>query len=85
MSNLNLKYLDRRLLNSEVGHLDVKTMEMNAIKTFVDGCRKPTLANLLDASLVRDGTVLVEFSEQAVELDKGTRVLGVHGPERGAR
>ena len=85
MSNLNLKYLDRRLLNSEVSHLDVKTMEMNAIKTFVDRSCKPTLTNLLDASLVRDGTVLVELSEQVVELNKGTRVLGVHGPEICAR
>ena len=85
MSNLNLKYLDRRLLNSEVGHLDVKTMEVNAIKTFVDRRCKPTLTNFLDSSLVRDGTVLVELSEQVVELDKGSRVLGVHGPEGGAR
>ena len=84
MSNLNLKYLDRRLLNSKVSHLDVKTMEVNAIKTFVDRLRKPALTYLLDASLVRNSTVLVELSEQDVELGKGTRVLGVHRPERGA-
>ena len=85
MSDLNLKYLDRRLLNSEVGHLDVKTMEVNTIKTFVDRCCKSALTYLLDASLVREGTVLVELSEQVVELDKGSRVLGIQGPERGAR
>ena len=60
-------------------------MEVNTIKTFVDRLRKPALTYFLDASLVRDGTVLVELSEQVVELNKGTRVLGVHGPEICAR
>ena len=60
-------------------------MEVNAIKTFVDRLRKPALTYFLDASLIRDGTVLVELSEQVVELNNGTRVLGVHGPEICAR
>ena len=47
-------------------------MEVNAIKTFVDRLRKSALTYFLDASLVRDGTVLVELSEQVVELGEGT-------------
>ena len=60
-------------------------MEVNAIKTFVDCLCKPALTHLLDADLVWEGTVLVKLSEQVVELDKGSRVLGVHGPEGGTR
>ena len=85
MSDLYFEYLNRRLLNSEVGHFDVQTMEVNTIKTFVDRLRKSALTNLFDAFCVRDCAVLVEFSEQDVELGKGTRVFGVHGPEIGTR
>ena len=60
-------------------------MEVNAIKTFVDCLCKSAFTHLLDANLVREGTVLVKLSEQGVELFKGSRVLGIHGPERGAR
>ena len=63
MGKLNLKNLDARLFDSEVGHLDVESVEVDAIQTLVDSVGKLAFAGCLDASLIIQGTALVEDAE----------------------
>lgn len=80
MRNLNFKYLDAWLFDSEVGHFNVEAVEVNAIETLVDGVGKTTLARSLDSFLIVKRAALVENSEQIVELDDCAGVLHKQRP-----
>jgi len=81
MVELDLENLNAWLGDGQIRHLDIQTMEVDAIKTLIDGPGQLALADLLNSHLVVHGTELVELSEQVVKLGEGARVVGVGGPE----
>lgn len=73
--HLGSEHLDRWLLHGHVGHLDIETVEMNALETLANIVRQCWLADALQVQIVRNGTCLMEFSEQVIEIDDGARVV----------
>lgn len=74
MRDLNLQNFYAWLLDGQIGHFDVETVEVDAVKTLVDCVRKFTFARSFDALLVVQCTALVEDTEEVVELNNGTGV-----------
>jgi hypothetical protein len=77
--DLNLKYFNFTF-NCEISHFDIKTVEMDPLHGLVDCFSQFRLTDLLDADCVGDSAVLVELSEQDVEVYFSSRVLYEHIP-----
>lgn len=77
MVELELENFNLWLGDGQICHLDIQTMEVDAIKTLIDGLGQLALADLLDSHFVVQGTKLVELSEQVVKLGDGARGLYV--------
>ena len=84
MSDLDFEDLHAWLVNSQVGHLHIKTVEVDALETLVNCRCEPSLANLLNANLVVQGAELMELTEKRVELEERARVASPSAPERAA-
>ena len=82
--NLDFEDLHAWLINSQVGHLHIKTVEVDALETLIDSRGEPSLANLLNANLVVQSTELMELTEKRVELEERARVASPSAPERAA-
>jgi len=63
MCNLYLEHFDVGLMDSKVGHLNVKTVEVDAVETFVDCLGKLAFANLLNPDSVVQCAGLMELPE----------------------
>lgn len=72
--NLNIEYF-YLLLNSKVGHFNIKPMEVNSLNAIVDRVCKLCLTALVEELFVGDGTRLVELPVKLVETHGGPRVL----------
>lgn len=64
----DLEELHIRLFNSEVGHLNVKSMEVNSSNRFLKVLGEFTLTELIHISVIRKSAGLMEFSEEGVEI-----------------
>ena len=73
--NFSFENFGTRLLHSEVGHLNIQSMEVNSLQTLSDVTCKVWFTNPLDPSLVRNGAGLMELSEQIIEVDDGSCVV----------
>jgi hypothetical protein len=82
MVNFNFKNLHYWLFHSQVRHLYVETMEVDALNTLIDRLRKSTFANFVYANWVRHRAELVELSEKIVEVDICFRVCHKSRPVR---
>lgn len=69
LGDLSFQNSNRWLLNCQVSHFNVKTVEMNSFKGVSNIAGKLWLTNFIETSLIWDGTSLMEFSEQVVEID----------------
>jgi len=85
MVDFNLKNLNAGLFNSQVSHLNIKTMEMDALNTLVDSVSETTLANFFNTLEVGESTKLMEFSEQVVKVNHSTRIVSKSVPEAAHR
>ena len=81
MSELDLKHLDARLFDGQVGHLDVKTVEVDTVETLVDSASQFAFTDHLNAFIVVARTTLVELTEKDVKFVEGARVSSVGAPE----
>jgi len=86
--NFDLKELHLWLLNGEVRHFDVKTMEVNSADTLFDVLRELALTDLIEPLVIGKGGSLMEFTEEFVHLEgavvedefvpEGTLLDGAH-------
>lgn len=74
LMNFSLKNSDAWLIDGEVCHINIETMELNSPDAFLDIVGKFWLTDGLKAFIVRDCRCLVELSEQNVEINHGARV-----------
>ena len=81
MGDFDLEDLNAWLLNSQVRHLNVKSVEVDTIETLVDSGSQSAFAHFVDSSCVVQGTHLVELTVQLIELPDRTRVTHKHVPE----
>lgn len=63
------------LLHGQVGHLNVETVEVNALQTLANVVSQSWLANTLQVQVIWNSTRLMELSEKAVEIAYSTRVV----------
>lgn len=68
VSDFALKHLNLGLVDGQVCHLDIKTMEMNALHWLVYSSCKLSLTNFLNTFSIGQSTVLMEFTEQVIEV-----------------
>ena len=68
MANFNFKELNLRLINSKVGQLDVKPMEVNSADTLLNILCQLALADAIQVIVVGDGARLMELTEELVDL-----------------
>jgi len=85
VGHLDLEDLHIRLIDSEVGHLNVQAMEVDTIKTLIDSLSKLSLTNLLNSLLVMARTTLMELAEEDIEFAEGARLLCLRPIEAGDR
>ena len=71
MRDFDLKKLDLGLINSEIRHFDIKTVEVNSANTLFNVLSELALANLIDPQVIGKGTCLVEFTEKLIHLKRG--------------
>jgi len=64
-----LQHFNRRLLNCQVCHFNIKSMIVNSLDALTYVVCKARFANFLQAFIIRNGTSLVEFPEKIVEID----------------
>jgi len=81
VGDLNFKNFDR-LFDSKVGHFDVKSVEVDSIKTLVHCVREFTLTGMLNPNLVIQSAALVENTNEVVHLDYCSWVLNECWPIR---
>lgn len=79
MGDLYFEDLDGRLLDGQVGHLDVEPMEVNALNRLVYSLSQLSFTDEWHSVGVRHSARLVEFSEETVEIVGGV-VLHEPGP-----
>ena len=72
--NFSLDNSDRWLLNCQVSHLDVQTVEVNSINTLSNITGKLWFAHFVEALDIWDGASLMELSEEVVEVNDGSSV-----------
>jgi hypothetical protein len=78
--DLNFKYFDAWLFHCQVCHFNVKSMEMDALNTLIDSFSQLRLADLANSNLIRHCAILVEFSEQVIEINISTRPIDEAAP-----
>lgn len=71
VGDLHLQELKLRLVNGEVGHLNVEAVEVNSSHTLFNILSKFALANLIKPVVVRECAGLMEFTEELVNLKGG--------------
>lgn len=75
LENLNLG-----LMHSQICHLNVQTMEMNAVHRLVDGVSEFTFTNFLNTFSIRQCAVLMEITEQVIEVNFSARMFHENRP-----
>tara|TARA_B110000305_G_C19256950_1_gene547559 strand:+ start:535 stop:843 length:309 start_codon:yes stop_codon:yes gene_type:complete len=65
----SLNDLDRWLINRQVGHFNVETVEMNSINALSNITGKFWFADFFKALDIWDSASLMEFSEKVVEIN----------------
>ena len=72
--NLGLENTNRWLLDSQVGHLYVEAVEVDALEALSDGLGETRLTDLVKHLEIGDGASLVELAVQAVVVDNAASV-----------
>lgn len=71
VGDLHLEDLDAGLLNGQICHFNIQTVEVDAIKTLIDGLGELALADVLHTGGVVPSARLMELSEKGVEFEEG--------------
>lgn len=74
LADLGLENSDGWLLDGEVGHLNIETMEVDSLETVGSIASQLTLAHLIEPSVVWDSAGLMELSEEVIEGNDGSSV-----------
>ena len=80
--DLDLEDVDARLLDRQVRHLDVQSVEVNAVHTLGDVVGEVLLADDVQTLDVGDSGVLVELAEEVIEVNDAHGVVDELVPVR---
>lgn len=75
VTHFGFEHSDLGLSDSEIGHLDVESVEVDSLDTLLHIFRQLALADSLESHEVGDGAELVELSEQNVDFIQSIRVI----------
>ena len=73
--DLGAQDLDGWLLDGQVGHFNIEAVVMDSLDALSDILGQSGLADLLKASVVWDGTGLMELTEEVIEVNNSPGVL----------
>ena len=75
LRDFGLEDLDSWLLDSEICHLDIKSMEVNGPKVVSDVAGKSLFTDLVESTLAWNGATLVELSVKVIKVNYGSCVV----------
>ena len=73
--HLNLEHGKFILLNTEVGHLNIQTMEMDSLDRLRDIVRKFTFTDPGNCNVIGECAALMELTIKLVEFNEGTTIV----------
>ena len=75
LRNFGLKDLDSWLLDGEICHLNIKSVEVNGPEIVSDVAGKSLFTDLVKSTLAWNGTTLVELSIKVIKVNYGSCIV----------
>ncbi len=82
MEDFHFKDVNFGLFDGQVCHFEVKTVEVDVVDASVDSVGQSLFTNLVDALLIGDCSILMEFTEEIVEVSSCKGVVNELVPVR---